>query len=163
MRLPARQRHLSDEGVEFIARFEGWRPYAYNDPVMHATVGFGHLIHHGPVTAADEARYGTQSHPKLTRAEGLALLRRDARTKAADPVRRLVKVPLSQPEFDALVSLVFNIGPGAFSSSTVLRELNRGHRRRAGLAFLMWNRAGGRVLLGLSVAGALSAGCSVDP
>jgi lysozyme len=150
MRLPARQRHLSDEGLELIARFEGWVPYAYNDAAMHATVGFGHLIHHGPVTAADAARYGTRAHPKLSRKEGLALLRRDARAKAADPVRRLVKVPLTQAEFDALVSLTFNVGPGAFASSTVLRELNRGRRWRAGLAFLLWNQAGGRVLLGLS-------------
>lgn len=134
-------------GRALIKHFEGSVPYAYSDPVGHATFGVGHLIHTGPVTKADQQRWGTRQRPRPDLVD--TTLRADLvpREKA---VQRLVKVRLRQHEFDALVSLLFNIGEGNFAASTVLRELNKGHRYRAGLAFLMWNRAGGRVLLGLS-------------
>lgn len=146
----AADRVISTAGVDLIARFEGFRGFAYNDAAGHATVGFGRLLHFGPVNANDRMIFGTKTKPKLTRREGLKLLRSDIRKKAANHVRRLVKVPVSQNEFDALVSLTFNIGPSAFASSTVLRQLNLNHRRRAGAAFLLFNKAGGKVLLGLS-------------
>ncbi len=149
-RKPARDRTISNRGVALIASFEGFRGYVYNDAANHATVGYGHLLHFGPFTAEDVRKYGTRQRPFLSLPEARLLLRRDIRKKAADPVRRLVKVPVTQNEFDALVSLVFNIGSFGFAGSTVLRELNLNHRRRAGAAFLLWNRAGGRVLLGLS-------------
>jgi lysozyme len=133
-------RQLSVAGAKFIARYEGLRLHAYPDPGTGGkpwTIGIGHT--------------GPEVHPGLviTQHKAYELLRRDA-AGAAAVVSSHVKVPLNTCEFDALVSLVFNIGAGAFASSTVLRELNRGHRARAGLAFLMWDRAGGRVLLGLS-------------
>jgi lysozyme len=140
---------ISRRGVDLIASFEGFVPYAYNDAAGHATAGYGRLLHFGPVTAADVAKYGNRSAPRLSRSKARQMLREDIHEKAADHVRRLVKVKLTQNEFDALVSLVFNIGPGGFASSTVLRELNKGHRKRAGLAFLMWSKAGGQTLLGL--------------
>lgn len=147
---PAKDRSISDQGVDLIATWEGFVPYAYNDAAGHATVGYGRLLHHGPVTQADRDKWGTKTNPKLTRARGCELLRDDIREKAANHVRRLVKVPVTQGQFDALVSLTFNIGAGAFASSTVLRQLNGKHYRAASLAFLMWTKAGGRVLLGLS-------------
>ena len=132
-------RQLSVAGARFIAGFEGYRARAYPDPGTGGapwTVGYGHT--------------GPDVHPGLviTQAKALALLRRDAQTAAA-AVSKLVKVPLNTCEFDALVSLVFNIGAGAFANSTVLRELNRGHRARAGLAFMMWVRGGSGALPGL--------------
>lgn len=148
-RKAASQRKLSDNGLDLIARFEGFVPHVYNDAAGHATVGFGHLLHHGPATAADRARYGTRENPKLSRSEALVLLRRDAR-QAQDAVRSLVRTGVSQNEYDALVSFVFNVGAGAFKTSTLLQLLNRGRRGRAGVQFLRWNKAGGRVLLGLS-------------
>ncbi len=149
-RLPANARNISSKGVRLIAGFEGFRGYVYNDAAGHATVGYGHLLHFGPLTAEDVRKYGTRELPRLSRIGGQVLLRRDILTKAANPVRRLVKVPITQNEFDALVSLVFNIGPSGFASSTVLNQLNQNRRGRAGAAFLLWNKAGGRVLLGLS-------------
>jgi lysozyme len=134
---------LSHAGVELIARFEGFVPRPYNDAAGHATIGFGHLIHHGPVTASDRRNWGTMS-----RARGLALLADDAR-EAAGAVEQAVQVALSQEQFDALVSFTFNVGGGAFRSSTLLRKLNAGERHGAADELLRWSRAGGRVLEGL--------------
>jgi lysozyme len=148
-RKPAGERKVSDEGIALIANYEGFVPYAYNDAAGHATVGYGRLLHTGPVNAADRQEYGTKSNPKVTKPQALKWLREDV-SDAAGTVRSVVKVPVRQQEFDALVSLTYNIGGGAFGSSTLLRELNAGHYRRAANQFLRWNRAGGQVLLGLS-------------
>jgi lysozyme len=134
---------LSRAGAELIARFEGFVPRPYNDAAGHATIGFGHLIHHGRVTAADRAKWGT-----VTRERGLTLLAADAQD-AARAVEQGVHVTLSQEQFDALVSFVFNVGVGAFGSSTLLRKLNAGDRQGAADELLRWSRAGGRVLEGL--------------
>jgi GH24 family phage-related lysozyme (muramidase) len=134
---------LSGAGAELIARFEGFVAHPYDDAAGHATIGFGHLLHHGPVTASDRARWGT-----ISRERGLELLVEDAGS-AARAVQDAVHVELSQRQFDALVSFVFNVGEGAFRSSTLLRRLNAGDRRGAADELLRWSRAGGRVLPGL--------------
>jgi lysozyme len=127
---------LSAKGAAFIARFEGFVAEPYNDPAGHATIGFGHLIHRGRVTDADRRRWGTISREKATR-----LLRADA-ARFERAVERAVTVRLSQPQVDALVSLAFNIGPGALAGSTLVRTLNAGNREAAADQFLRWDRAG---------------------
>jgi GH24 family phage-related lysozyme (muramidase) len=52
---------LSDRGAEFIGRFEGWRDQPYNDVANNATIGYGHLIHQGPVSSHDKTEWGTLS------------------------------------------------------------------------------------------------------
>jgi lysozyme len=137
--------NLSNRGAELIGNFEGFVDHPYNDPSpgRHCTIGFGHLIHHGPCGAGDFQAWG-----RISRARGLRLLREDAESREA-AVEQLVRVPLNQNEFDALVSLVYNIGAGAFADSTVLRELNAGRRRKAAQAFMMWVKANGVTLAGL--------------
>ena len=66
-----------------------------------------------------------------------------------DAVKRLVNVPLTQGQFDALVSLTFNIGVAQFQKSTLLRKLNAGDLAGAAEEFLRWNKAGGKVAEGL--------------
>jgi GH24 family phage-related lysozyme (muramidase) len=134
---------ISDEGLALIAEFEGFVDHPYNDAAGHATIGYGHLLHHGPVTAADNRRWGTMS-----RAEGQKLLRKDVRSREA-AVSSLVKVPLNQGQFDALVSFVFNLGEGALRESTLLRKLNAGDYSAVPSELARWNKAGGRVLPGL--------------
>lgn len=138
-------RKLSRKGAEFIARFEGFVPTPYNDAAGHATVGYGHLIHRGPVTDADRKHWG-----RMTREEGLALLRKDAQVAADAVYSRVRPRILSQSRFDALVSFTYNVGVGAFEQSTLLKRLNSG-RSRAGAhdEFLKWDKAGGRTLVGL--------------
>lgn len=127
---------LSAHGLAFLSAQEGLRLAPYNDSAGHATIGVGHLIHYGPVTAADRSHYRG-----FDRAAALSLLKHDASSREAF-VSKAVKVPLNQNEFDALVSLTFNIGNAGFKGSTVLRKLNAGDRRGAANAFLLWRRGG---------------------
>jgi lysozyme len=148
-RKPVKDRRLSKRGLDLIAEFEGFVPYAYNDAAGHATVGYGRLLHHGPVTAKDRERYGTRDKPKVTHEMGLRMLEED--TEAFERVvQSLVRVPVTQGEFNALVSFSFNVGAGALRDSTLLRLLNGHKRRLAAREFVKWNKAGGRVLPGLT-------------
>ena len=75
----------------------------------------------------------------ITEAQAEQLLRQDL-DWVEDTIKKLVKVPLKQNQFDALASLIFNIGGGAFAKSTVLRKLNAGDYKGAADAFLMWDK-----------------------
>jgi GH24 family phage-related lysozyme (muramidase) len=134
---------LSRQGAELIARFEGFVNKPYNDAAGNATIGFGHLLHGGPVNSIDHDRWQT-----ISRARGLELLLRDAES-AARAVNTFVKVKLNQHEFDALVSFVFNVGAGAFHDSRIVRLLNAGHKKEIPAELLRWSKAGGRTLPGL--------------
>jgi lysozyme len=136
----------SEIGIALITEFEGFpnggRPY--NDPVGLATVGYGHLIARRRVNDSDRrARWlaGQRTPGVLTLAEGRALLAADLAAREA-AVDAMVTVALTQGQFDALVSLAFNIGEGNLRSSTVLRRLNQREVRGAADAFMMWNKAG---------------------
>lgn len=135
---------LSDSGVDFIAQFEGFVDHPYNDPSNYATIGYGHLLHLSPVTSSDWKRWG-----HISTVQGKKLLKQDA-FEAERTIRENVKVPLNQNEFDALVSFIFNVGAGAFKTSTLLRRLNAGDRKGAANEFLKWNKSAGRVLAGLT-------------
>jgi GH24 family phage-related lysozyme (muramidase) len=124
----------SAAGVRAITREEGCVLHPYNDSAGNATIGVGHLIGHRPVTAADRARYRG-----FDAADAAALLRSDLE-RFERAVNAAVKVPVSQGEFDALMSLAFNIGTAGFASSSVVRYLNAGKRRAAADAFLLWRR-----------------------
>jgi lysozyme len=132
---------LSEKGVEFIARREGFVDHAYNDPAGHATIGFGHLLHLGAVTAADRKKWG-----RISRASALRLLRADA-APAVRAIREKIERPLAQHEFDALVSFLYNVGPGGIDGTSVARAVESGGNVRAALA--AWVHAGGKVLPGL--------------
>ena len=127
---------ISAQGIKQLVSEEGLRLEPYNDSAGHATVGIGHLIHFGPVTQADVSRF-----QGFTEAGAIALLAQDLRPREQF-VEDAVTVALGQNEFDALVSLVFNIGTGAFAKSTVLRQLNAGARQAAADAFLLWVKGG---------------------
>lgn len=122
--------NVSDRGLKLIADFEGFAPYLYNDPVGHATVGYGILVHTGNyheqrgVCAACD-RWPRRREPRdtwLTQAQGRALLVEKVRPYA-DAVLRTTR-PLRQPEFDALTSLCYNIGPGGYLNSNVRAAVN---------------------------------------
>lgn len=128
----------SQAGIDLITSFEGFFADWYLDPVGVRTVGYGHT---------DEKIPAGITVP-LTKAEALRLLQHDlAGYEAA--VGALVKVPVSQPQFDALVSFAFNVGTGALASSTLLAKLNRRDYHGAQEQFSRWVRGGGRVLPGL--------------
>jgi lysozyme len=125
----------SPAGIKFIEEREGCRLTAYQDSVGVWTIGVGHTI-------------GVVPGMTITQEEADDLLAEDlANAEAA--VNSLVKVPLSQPQFDALVDFVFNEGATQFRSSTLLRLLNAGDYEGADQQFARWDLAGGRVLAGL--------------
>jgi lysozyme len=140
----AKPTKLSPNGAAFIGRFEGFRSAMYNDAANHCTIGFGHLVHHGPINGSEPAEFKAG----ITRERALQLLQADAAI-AAKCVATNVKVPLNQAQFDALVSFTFNVGTGAFTESTLLKLLNKGEYAAVPGQLERWSRAGGRVLQGL--------------
>ena len=100
---------VSDKGLGFLKEYERFSPVIYDHDggkVGNATIGYGHLIHYGPING------GKSEIPfknGMTKAEAESLLQKDAE-KAVNIVKTTIKVPLTQNQFDALVSLAFNYG-----------------------------------------------------
>jgi GH24 family phage-related lysozyme (muramidase) len=132
---------LSARGAQFIGRFEGWRDKPYNDPANHATIGYGHLIHRGPVTAHDTAEWGT-----ITVDHGVQLLQGDASVAEA-AIGHYITRTLAQCEWDALTSFAYNCGGGALAKS-VGQAVNAKQDPTAMLE--QWNHAGHAVVEGLT-------------
>lgn len=128
---------LSAAGTTAIVRHEGMVPTVYLDPVGIPTVCAGHTA---TVSRAD---VGKDFGPLCNQ-----LLERDSKDAQA-AVQDLVKVPITQAQYDALVSFTFNVGRGALAKSTLLRKLNAGDCRGAAAEFTRWTQARGRVLPGL--------------
>jgi lysozyme len=135
---------LSKKGAAFIGHFEGFRGDMYNDPVGRCTIGFGHLVHHGPINGSEPAEF----RRGITRERALELLQEDAGS-AAGAISRSVKVKLTQPQADALISFAFNVGNGAFQESTLLKLLNQGDFDSVPAQLNRWTKASGRTLPGL--------------
>lgn len=126
----------SQSCLDLVKSFEGFRANAYLCPAGVPTVGYGHTEY---VTMGDT----------VTEAEACDLLREDIQT-AADAVDDLVDVELTQGQYDALCSFVYNVGREAFKNSTLLRMLNQGRAAKdIGPQFDRWTKAGGHVQPGL--------------
>ncbi|WP_342322409.1 lysozyme [Kosakonia sp. BYX6] len=127
-----------EAGLALIKTFEGLRLEKYKDAVDKWTIGYGHLI------------LPNESFPyAITEAEADSLLRADLRMTERG-VHRLVTVDLNQNQFDALVAFTFNLGAGNLQTSTLLKLLNQEEYAQAAEQFLRWNKAGGKVLVGLT-------------
>ena len=127
---------ISDAGLDLIQRFEGCKLKAYQDSVHVWTIGVGHT---GDVQPGQE----------ITQEEAMELLRQDVED-AEKCVNVCVTAPLSQGQFDALVSFCFNLGCGALRRSTLLQKVNASDFDGASREFVKWNKAGGVVLNGLT-------------
>lgn len=134
---------VSDECIKMIKHHEGVRLKPYQDPIGLWTVGVGHLIGDGKTLPIEWFR-------TLTIDEVDELLKSDLR-KFERGVLRLCPNHLTQSRFDALVSFAFNVGLGNLQASTLRQKHNRGDILGAAQEFLRWNKAGGRVLRGLTV------------
>lgn len=130
------RRAINKEGLELIKSFEGCKLTAYFCPAKILTIGFG----------------STGPHVKpgmtITKDQAEELLRSDLR-RFEDAVAAAAP-KATDNQFSAMVSLAFNIGIGALQRSTVLRRHLAGDHAGAADAFLMWNKAGGKVLAGLT-------------
>lgn len=125
----------SDQALDLIREAEGLELEAYKCPAGVWTIGYGHTrnVHQGDSITASEAE---------------RRLREDVRD-AEDDLTRLVRVPLSQGQHDALVSFVFNLGGEALEESTLLRKLNAGDFTGAAKELDRWVHSDGKVLPGL--------------
>lgn len=134
----------SAAGREAIMKHEGVKLNAYPDPATGGapwTIGVGHTSAAG----APKVVKGM----KITLRDAEDILSRDLKVFES-AVNKAVKVPINQNEFDALVSLAFNIGASSFSKSTLVKRLNAGDRKGAADQFLVWNKAAGKVMKGLT-------------
>ncbi|QBK69604.1 lysozyme [Acinetobacter johnsonii] len=127
-------------GVDIICGFEGKRLAAYDDGVGVWTIGFGTTVYPNGIKV--------KKGDTCTEAQAKAYMAHDLK-KFESAVNNTVKVPLNQNQFDALVSLAYNIGTNAFSKSTLVKKLNANDIRGAADQFDVWVNAGGKRMQGL--------------
>ena len=125
----------SQTGIDLIKKYEGLRTNAYMCPASVLTIGYGHTKNVAPGM-------------KITPEKAEDLLKEDL-VRFEDAVNKYVTKPLTQNQFDALVSFAFNVGVNAFANSTMLRLLCLGHYFQAASQFSRWVHGGGQKLPGL--------------
>lgn len=127
---------VSDAGLQLIREAEGLRLSAYLCPADVWTIGYG-------------TTRGVKAGQTISKPKAEELLSEDVR-EFERAVLDAIQVPVTQGQFDALVSLAYNIGAARFRSSTLLKLLNQSRYADAAAQFPRWNRGGGRVLPGLT-------------
>jgi lysozyme len=132
-------------GLDLVRYFEGWEATAYNDPSGYCTIGYGHLI---ALKRCGEIDLGEFKDRTLTEDEGLAILEKDT-AYARISVGDLVTGDLTNEEFSALASFVFNVGSKNFENSSMLTLLNGNDKESASTQFSRWIKSNGVVLSGL--------------
>ena len=126
----------SQRGVSLIKSFEGLRLKSYQDSVGVWTIGYG-------------ATRGITVGMTITNEQAERMLANDI-GRFEPEIERLVKVPLNQAQWDAVMSFTYNLGAANLGSSTLLKLLNSGDYAGAAAQFPRWNKAGGQVLAGLT-------------
>jgi lysozyme len=121
---------MSAAGLELLKRSEGFRGHVYLDAAGIATIGYGHRL------LPRESFAGG-----ISEAQAEEILLNDLNA-AEQAVQRLVRVGLTQGQFDALTDFCFNLGAGRLASSTLLKELNAGQYDAARQQLLRWNHVG---------------------
>jgi lysozyme len=127
--------HPSDACIALVKASEGCKLTAYRCPAGIWTIGYGHTR-------------GVKEGQTITQAQAEALLLDDL-DEAADSVRSMVTVPITQGQCDALCDFVFNLGAGRLRDSTLLRLLNQSRYAEAAAQFKFWVMANGHALPGL--------------
>lgn len=131
------QCHLTRVGVVLTQQFEGFSPFKYKDQVDVWTIGFGHAI-----------KPGEHFQEPMSGIQAQNLLETDVKEREKD-LNKLVKTGLTSGQYDALMSLTYNIGAGRVKSSTLLKQVNKKQHTKVAPEFLKWDRAGGKVNQGL--------------
>ena len=135
---------INQDALDLITEFEGFVPNWYKDPVGIWTVCYGHT------DAAGSPLYKNTKSKRFTAAEGRDILANDLKIYET-AVQRLFKgTTLNANQYGALVSFCYNLGEGNLSKSTLRKKVLAGDTLAAADEFLKWNRAGGKVLAGLT-------------
>ena len=133
---------ISSRGLELIKDFEGFSSTSYLCVAKIPTIGFGSTFYED----GTKVKLGDQ----ISKTDALKLLEVIANRDFADKIFPAIKVKVTQSQFDAMCSLAYNIGAGAFLKSTLLKKVNAGDFAGAGEEFLRWNKANGKEVLGLT-------------
>jgi len=141
---------MSQHGLALLQQWEGFELNVYRDSAGLPTIGVGHLLKKSELSSGKiiingvSVKYGGG----LTEQQALDLLSQDL-GPTTQAVKNGVKVALDQNQFDALTSFTFNVGVGAFTSSTLLKVLNQGGFDQVPTQLMRWTRSGGQVVQGL--------------
>lgn len=134
---------ISENGLNLIKQFEGFSSKPYLCPSQKATIGWGSTYY-------PDGKKVTLQDKEITEEKAFEILEFIANKDFGSNINKVVKVPLNQNQFDALVSFAYNIGNGNFNSSTLLRWLNQGNYKEASMQLLRWDKSKGIVLNGLT-------------
>ena len=133
--------HMSQAGLDnLLKHFEGCKLKAYRCPAGILTIGYGHTSAAGAPEVTDGMT--------ITQDEAEAILKRDL-VKYEKPVAEMVKVDLTQNQFDVLVDFAYNAGVGNLKTSTLLKKVNAGDFEAVPDELMKWTKGGGKVLTGL--------------
>lgn len=132
-------RHITSNGLQLIKRFEGFSSKIYLDVAGLPTIGYGHLI---------KPHETALFKPGITETQAEELLKQDIAV-AENTVTRLISVPLTDSQFNALVSFTFNLGAGTLQRSTLRAKLNREEYWSVPQEMMRWIYADGRKIQGL--------------
>jgi lysozyme len=133
--------NISPKGIDLIKSFEGLQLKAYRDSVGVLTIGYGWTQ---PVDGKPLRDGMVIDKPTAER------LLKAGVVQYENAVNKLVKVKITQGQFDSLVSFAYNLGTRSLSTSTLLQKLNSGDVPGAADEFPKWNKAGGKILTGLA-------------
>ena len=134
--LQEKQMKISNNGLDLIKHFEGLVLKAYKCPAGVWTIGYGHTKDVQPGDEWSESNADHMLEVEMEEYEGY--------------IHDSVTAPINQDQFDALVSWVYNLGGGNLNASTMLKVLNAGQYEEVPAQMMRWNKAGGKVLEGLT-------------
>jgi len=134
---------VSKNGLDLIKEFESFKSKPYLCPSQKATIGWGSTYY-------PDGKKVTLQDKEITEEKAFEILEYIANKDFGSNINKVVKVPLNQNQFDALVSFAYNIGNDNFNSSTLLRWLNQGNYKEASMQLLRWDKSKGIVLNGLT-------------
>lgn len=129
-------REVNQAGLDLIKEYEGFKPKAYLCPGKVWTIGYG-------------TTKGVKPGDTITKEQAEERLKQDIK-ESAQVIEKLVKVNLTDNQFAALVSFVYNVGQGNFRKSSLLKKLNMGWYETVPIELNKWNRDNGEVLGGLA-------------
>ena len=134
---------VGSDGKEWLKKEEGFERTPYNDHLGYATWGIGHLLHRSPVTAADKKAYPEPTTPEETAETDQKIndtFNQDVASNGGDKLDSEYFVPLYQREYDALISMGFQFGPGSLTG-TIKKYINQGRYKKGGDAFKLYSKS----------------------
>lgn len=135
------QMKLSDNGFTLLGELEGIVLRPYRDSVGIPTIGIGS-------TCYEDGTKVKMTDKAITKERAIQLAKNVVKS-FEEQVNKSILLPMTQNQFDAMVLLCYNIGKSGFARSSVVRNFNLGNIQKAADSFLLWNKAGGKVVKGL--------------